>query len=184
MKANKHNDVLGDRLKYLRGQQLPKHKLPLEKRPPKTLPPALVKYMKTSRQAKKVRLQTSARGKGSKSSYNRIFLDLERYLSLEEKTLVDLNEELVLEFLDELDDNKKGFCYVRTVKPAILFLELALGLKNLWSKSLQRAFEGVVARAAIEKPQVQKGHCLPLVVLEKILHHFITPHVDPQNVSK
>lgn len=183
MKASKHKDVLGDRLKYLRGQQLPKHKRPLEKRSPKVLPPALLKYMKTARQAKKVRLQTSARGKGSKDSYNRIFLDIEKFLRLEEKSLTDLNEDLVLEFLDELDDNKRAFCYVKTVKPAVLFLELALDLKGLWTKPLQRAFEGVVARAAVEKPPVQKGHCLPLEILEKILHHFITPHVDPQNVS-
>ena len=80
----------------------------------------------------------------------------------------------MLEFLDELDDNNRAFCYVKTVKPAVLFLELALDLKGLWTKPLQRAFEGVVARAAVEKPPVQKGHCLPLEILEKILHHFIT----------
>ena len=184
MKVKKKNDLVGDRLKYLRGNQNPTHNLPLEKRKPKVLPSALLKYMSSSLQIKKVKLQTSARGRGTKDNYNRIFLNIEDFLSVFGDNLLDLDQDKLTEYLDHIDEECLGYNFVKLVKPAVIFLELSLGLKNLWSSQLQKMFDGVLARAACEKKPVKKANCLPLAVLEKILHHYITPHLDrPQDVS-
>ena len=184
MKVTKHKDIVGDKLKFLRENQKERHTLSLEKRGIKILPPVIIKYLTSPKQIKKVKLQAAATGKGSVGNYNRSLLDLEKYLLIEDEDLKDLDEDRILDYLDYLDEISAKYNYVKNVKPAVMFLVLALNLPDLWFKGTQRAYDGLLKRAACEKKPVKKGYCLPLSVLEQALKHYITPHLlAPHKVS-
>ena len=102
MRTPKKLDLLGDRFKYLRPLQKTSHSHPLQKRGVKSLPPALTKYVTIPRQLQKIKLQTAARGKGTNSAHNRVFLLLERFLEPEGENLMDLDAERISEYLDKV----------------------------------------------------------------------------------
>jgi hypothetical protein len=185
MKVPKKSPIALDKLKYLRDLQRPaSYKLPLEKRGVKTIPPTLAKYIFNPRQVRKVKLQAAAKGSGSQSNHERVFRNLENFLAIEKDSLKDLDSDKIIDYLDFLDDQSEKYNYVRLVKPAVKFLELALNLDPLWPADVQTAYQGLCKRAACEKPPLKKGRCLPLSVLENALrHHIIKDLKNPSRVS-
>jgi len=155
---------------------------PLEYRGPLRLLKVFSSYKFTSKQIKFIKLTTAARSKGCQDGHNRVLLQLEEFLKSGKHTpkcdLLTLCEDSILDYVMFLENNSAKIARLSGLKGAVQFLCACCRLPDLWTLSVDRAFEAAYRRAAAEKPPTKKAAILDLWVLPTAIETFISPFSD------
>ncbi len=89
--------------------------------------------------------------------------------------LLSLNEDSILDYIMFLESISAKVARLTGLKGAVQFLCACCRLPDLWTLSVDRAFEATYRRAAAEKPPTKKAAILDLWVLPKAIETFISP---------
>ena len=162
-------------MKYVKICQKPKHNRGFIKRGPLIIPPVLDKYVLSENHGRSIRLLSGARSKGTMGSYNRALVKFENFCILQNKDLRDISASLLKTYFDWLDETYATYSQVAEIKGAITYLRDALEFKDCWSPSVQRSYDSIHRRAAMEKPPVRKAPTISLMALENAVKFYTYP---------
>ena len=151
---------------------------PLEVRGPTIFPSVFTKYNFSVRRIKNIKLEASSRSKGTQLLHNRVLIRFENFCNMQNRNLLNFSSKTLENYITQLEDSRAKLSHITGLCGSIEFLVAATKIKNPWSKSVSRMYEGLIRRAASEKSFTKKAPVLKLTSLLGLIDKYISPFVD------
>ena len=164
--------------KFLAARQLPFHSNPLSKRAELFLIPALEPFLTNEREKVRVSLMAGRKGKNTLIGWNRSIRRFLAFLDERRESLYEITENVILDYIFSLEDNKVSYNIVSGQRSALTFMMAALRLPRVWSGDVNVCYLSVLHRASTEKRRPKKAVPLQIEALRRAAEVHVMPFLN------